>query len=43
VGEREVKKLLKNRKGKTEIKEGLRQERSDEIEGEVRKITIFRI
>jgi hypothetical protein len=43
VGERKVKKLLNKRKGKTEIKERLRQERDEEIEGEVCQITIFRI
>ena len=41
MGEREVKRLLKKRKGKTEIKERLRQERDEEIEEEVCQITIL--
>jgi hypothetical protein len=41
VGERGVKSLLKKRKGKTEIKERLRQERDEEIEGEICQIIIL--
>jgi len=41
VGEREVKRLFFLKKGKTEIKERLRQERDEEIEREVCNITIL--